>query len=158
VSAISNRNLNKSDASFIFNTLESKYFTLNVPPDYEISSIVDKKIPYLEQHTLTSDVDGQKTLTVTVKDVKFDYDLANNKEVIAKRDNPTIYQEEPYELNAKQGLIFKKVDENFEHQIFLVDRNRSLLYEIRFFSPTNFSNDTELAQELENILKGMTFL
>jgi hypothetical protein len=157
VSALS-KSSQKKDDSFIYDTLESKYFTINVPPGYQVDSITDKKIPYLEQHTLTSNDDGQKVLTITVKAVSLNYDLANNKEVSARRSNPGMYSEEPYTLNSKEGLYFKKTSENFEDLVVLVDRNRNLLYEIKFLSTTNFSNNADLEKEFQNILQSMTFL
>lgn len=157
VSAFS-KNSQKKDDSFLFDTLESKYFTVNVPQGYQVNSIIDKKVPFLEQHTLTSNDDGEKTITITVKSVNFNYDLSDNKEVKARRDKPDLYSEEPYELNSKQGLYFKKTSENFEQMVFLVDRSRSLLYEIKFLSATNFSNNADLENEFKNMLKSMTFL
>ncbi len=158
VSALSGKK-GKQDESFLFNTLESEYFTYNYNPEYEAQSIIDKKIPFLESHTLKSFADGEKTLTLTVKDVKFDYNLNESTLVKARRENKGIYDEKDFELNSKRGLYFAKTDENFEHLVVLVDRNRNVLYEIMLFSTTNFANDSELEEEFnQEVLKSITFL
>ena len=157
ISAIGNKNANKSKGSFLFNTLESKYFTLNYDPGYTIDSVIDKKIPFLEKHELTNTQDGEKYLSIVIKDVKFNYTLDDNTTVKNLRENSKLYSEMPYELHAKQGLYFKKVDENFEHIILLVDRNNSLLYEITFRSPTGLAKDPQLEKEIKEVLNSMTF-
>jgi len=148
----------KDDESFLFNTLESDYFTLSVDPDFSINSVIDKKVPFLERHILTSTVDGHKTITIMIKDVKFDYSVEDNLGAKARKDNPDMYREVPFELHGKKGLLYKKTQESFEQFILLVDRNRSVLYEITMKSPTSFATDMELDSELNGLLSKITFL
>lgn len=148
----------KPEASFIFNTLESKYFTLNYSPDYEVQSTVDKTVPFLEKHTLTNNISGNKTLSIVIKNISFNYDIEKNSAVIARRQNSDMYKELPYNINLKEGMYFKKTTENFEHLIVVVDRNQSVLYEIMFYSTSNLSGDVGLEQEFKELLNSMTFL
>lgn len=154
---LSNRNKDEND-SFLFNSVESEYFTLTVDSEYTVDSVIDKKVPFLERHILNSNVDGQKTLTIMVKDIKFDYSLDDNLNAKARRENPAMYTETTYELDGKKGLYFRKNEESFEHFILLVDRSKSILYEITMESPTTFANDVDLGTELTNILSNLTFL
>ena len=155
--AVGNKN-EKSKGSFLFDTLESKYFTMSVNPDYEINSVVDKKIPFLEKHDLINNSDGEKYMSIVIKDVKFNYTLDDNSLIKGKRELSKLYDEMPYELNSKQGLYFKKIDENFEHTVFLVDRNNSLLYEITYSSVTSLANNVTLQKEFRDMLNTLTFL
>ncbi len=147
----------KSD-SFLSSTLESNFFTLSVDPNYSIDSVVDKKVPFLERHILTNTKDGQKTLTIVIKDVPFDYDIEDNLGAKARRENPKLYSEQSYELKGKQGMYYKKREENFEHFVLLLDRSRSVLYEITMNSPTTFATDTALEVEFKDILDKITFI
>jgi len=156
--ALSNSNKDKTDKSFLFNTVESEYFTLSVDSDYAVESVVDKKVPFLERHIFSNTKDGQKTLTILVKDIGFDYSLEENLGAKARRDNPQMYSEMPFELDGKQGVYFKKTQESFEHFVLLIDRNRSVLYEITMGSPTTFANDIELSTKFNDILNNITFL
>lgn len=150
---------NKDDSkSFLFNTLESKYFTINHGPDYKVVSAVDKKVPFLEKHELTSTQNGQKRLTIVIKDVKFDYDLQQNSNLRARRDASDLYTEEPFTLQSREGFYLKKRDENFEHMIIVMDRSNSLLYEIQFFSDTSLAKNDALEAELKEFLNSFTFL
>ena len=157
ISALSGGKEEESDA-FLFNTLESEYFTMTTRPGYAIQSVVDKKVPFVERHILNSDEDGQKTLTIIIKDVQFDYKVEENSGARARSQNAQLYDGWDYELHNKQGTYFKKTDENFEHYVVLVDRNRSVLYEILFESPTRFWDDEAMGVELKEILKSVTFL
>ena len=148
----------KEDGSFLFNTLESDYFTLSIDPEYSVDSVIDKKVPFLERHILTNTVNGQKTLTMMIKDVKFDYSVEDNLGAKARKDNPALYRETPFELAGRKGLYYRKTEENFEHFILLVDRDRSILYEITMDSPTSFATDLELDEELNEMLSKITFL
>ena len=146
------------EKSFLFKTIESKYFTANYPPDYDIHSAVDKTVPFIEKHTLTSDVDGQKTLDLIIKDIPFDYGLRDNTRVKVVRDKSEFYDEKPYELSSKEGTYFTKIEENFEHLVVLIDRNRSLVYEIVFVSQTSLSENLKLEREFVEFLNSITFL
>ena len=148
----------KEDDSFLFNTLESEYFSLSIDPEYSVDSVIDKKVPFLERHILTNTVKGQKTLTIMIKDVKFDYSVEDNLGAKARKDNPNMYRETSFELGGRKGLYFRKIEENFEHFILLVDRDRSVLYEITMNSPTSFATDLELDEELNELLSKITFL
>jgi len=158
--AISNRQAKKDGKSdnFLFSTLESSYFTLNLDPNYSIDSVVDKKVPFLERHIITSTKDGQKTLTIVIKDVKFDYSVEDNLGAKARRENPKLYSEQTFELHSKQGVYYKKIEENFEHYVLLVDRSRSILYEITMSSPTTFAADMDLEVEFRDTLDKITFI
>ena len=81
----------KEDDSFLFNTLESEYFSLSIDPEYSVDSVIDKKVPFLERHILTNTVKGQKTLTIMIKDVKFDYSVEDNLGAKARKDNPNMH-------------------------------------------------------------------
>ena len=120
--------------------------------------MIDKKVPFLERHILTSTLDGQKTLTVVIKDVKFDYSVDDNLGAKARKENSELYREMPFELHGKKGIYFEKTNENFEHFILLVDRDKSVLYEITFNSPTTFATDMELKAEFQELLNKITFL
>jgi len=156
--ALSNSHKDQADRSFLFNTVESDYFTLTVDSDYTVDSVVGKKVPFLERHIFSNTKDGQKTLTILVKDIGFDYSIEENLGAKARRDNPKMYTELPFELEGKQGVYFKKTQESFEHFILLVDRSRSVLYEITMASPTTFANDIELSTKFNDILSNITFL
>jgi len=157
---ISNRKDNKGtkNDSFLFSTLESNYFSLSVDPNYVMESVVDKKVPFLERHILTNTKDGQKTLSIVVKDVKFDYNVQDNLGAKARRENPQLYSEQSYELMGNQGMYYRKREENFEHFVLLVDRSRSILYEITMNSPTTFADSIELEVEFRDILDKITFI
>jgi len=155
--AISN-NDKKEDDSFLFNTLESKYFTLSIDPEYSVNSVIDKKVPFLERHILTNTVNGQKTLIIMIKDVRFDYSVEDNLGAKIRKENQDMYRETSFELAGKKGLYYRKTQENFEHFILLVDRDRSVLYEITMESPTSFATDLELDADLNELLKKVTFL
>lgn len=155
---VKGRPTNTKDKAFLYNTIESKYFTLNHGPEYTVESAVDKKVPFLEKHTLTSSTDNQKTLNIIIKDVSFDYDLNNNSNVRARRDKPDIYLEEPVKIQNRDGVYFKKNSENFEHMIVAIDRSNSVLYEIQFYSPTSLATDETLASEMAQFISTMTLL
>jgi len=148
----------KEDDSFLFNTLESEYFTLSIDPEYSVNSVIDKKVPFLERHILTNTVNGQKTLTIMIKDVRFDYNVEDNLGAKIRKENQDMYRETSFELAGKKGLYYRKTQENFEHFILLVDRDRSVLYEITMKSPTSFATDLELDADLNKLLKKVTFL
>lgn len=148
----------KKADNFLYTTLESAYFTLNLSPNYTVNSVVDKKVPFLERHIMENNKDGQKTLTILVKDVQFDYDVQNNLGVKARQSSPQMYSEESYQLGSLEGLYYKKLQENFEHHLLLVDRSKSVLYEITMNSPTAFSDDYELGAEFRDILDRITFI
>ncbi len=157
MSALSNKE-SKKEESFLFKTLESKYFTMNFSPDYEATSVVDKKVPFLEKHDLISKTNGEKNFSLTIKEVKFDYSLDNNSLVRANRESTDKYSEEPYKLKYKEGLYFKKKTDNFEHTALIVDRSKSILYEISFSSPSGLYNDENLTKEMESFMDSLTFL
>lgn len=156
--ALSNSTREQRDDSFLFNSVESEYLTLTVDSEYSVDSVTDKQVPFLERHILKSTADGQKTLTLLVKDVRFDYSIEENLGAKARRENPDTYSEAPFELEGNQGIYFKKTKESFEHFILLVDRSKSVLYEITMESPTTFANDIELGTEFNDILNNITFL
>jgi len=156
----SNRNskIDNKPESFLYTTLESDYFTLNLDPNWTVDSVVDKKVPFLERHIMTNSKDGQKTLTVLIKDVPFDYDVRSNLGAKARQSNPQLYSEQPFELGSLEGLYYKKREENFEHYVLLVDRSKSVLYEITMNSPTTFAGDMDLEVEFRDILDRITFI
>lgn len=148
----------KKTDNFLYSTLESDYFSLNIDPNYTVNSVIDKKVPFLERHIVSNTKDGQKTLTIVIKDVKFDYNVRDNLSAKARQGNPRMYSEQPFELKSKEGLYYKKREENFEHFVLLVDRSRSILYEITMESPTTFAADMDLEVEFRDILDGITFI
>lgn len=148
----------KKNNSFLFSTLESNYFSLSLDPNYSMDSVIDKKVPFLERHILTNTKDGQKTLSIIVKDVKFDYSIEDNLGAKARQENPQLYSSQSFELQGKQGVYFKKKEENFEHFVLLVDRSRSILYEITMNSPTTFAGSADLEVEFRDILDKITFI
>lgn len=157
IGALSNKNSKNSKVPFLKQTLESKYFSMTYPPDYIVQSVVDKRVPFLEKHDLTSTRDGQKTLSLVIKDVKFDYEADNNTAVKARRENSTLYEELSIEIKGKQGFHFKRKEDNFEHLIVFIDRKNSVLYEILFSSPSNMAANTGLENELNDMLKSIVF-
>jgi|GEM_PF-4634149 len=144
--------------SFLFDTLESKYFTLGISEGYQADSVVDKKIPFLERHVLTNTTDGQKSVTIMIKDIKFDYDVKENLGAKARDENSAMYSQMPYELGGNKGLYYKKTQESFEHFVLLVDKEKSILYEISMESPTTFATDLDLSSEFQKMLEKITFL
>jgi hypothetical protein len=148
----------EENRAFLFETLESDYFTLTVDPDYSVDSVTNKKVPFLERHILTNTKDGQKTITIMVKDVKFDYDVNDNLGAKARKSEPQTYREDTVEIQGRKGLYYKKTEENFEHFVLLVDRDKSILYEITMQSPTTFATDLELGDEFLSVLNKITFL
>lgn len=157
-SSISKQKAQEEEKAFLFGTIESKYFTLNYGAEYSIRSAIDQKIPFLEKHTLTSTGDAQKRMEIIVKDVRFGYQLDDNSNVKARRATKDIYTEEKFELDSKDGYYYKKIDENFEHFVVLIDRQRSLLYEISFTSTTSLATNPQLESEFKGLLNSMTFL
>ncbi|OGC45879.1 hypothetical protein A2V49_04170 [candidate division WWE3 bacterium RBG_19FT_COMBO_34_6] len=159
LSAISaKKETDKKDDAFLFKTIESKYFTMSYGAEYTADSSIDKKVPFLEKHTLTTPTGGDKTLSIMVKDVKFDYSLDENTAVRARRENSAMYKELPYDFHTKQGLYFTRLDGNYESLVVFIDRSKSLLYEIMFFSPSNFAQNTGLEEEFKGFLSNMTLL
>lgn len=155
---LSNKSKDEQNESFLFNTIESDYFTLTVDSDYTTDSVTNKKVPFLERHIFKNTVDGQKTLTILIKDIGFDYSIEESLGARARRDNTDLYNEVAFELSGRQGVYFKKIQESFEHYVLLLDRNKSVLYEITMESPTTFANDIELGTEFSDILNSITFL
>ncbi len=158
ISSIANRNSKSNSGSFLYKTLESKYFSINVPHHYNINSVIDKKVPFIERHILTSTEDGQKEISILIKDVKFDYELNNNLLYKQREANSDLYSLEPYKLKYKEGYYFKKKSENFEHVILLADRSKSVIYEIVATNPSAFFDDTVMQSEINEMLESITFL